>query len=340
MYKKKWKEGAITRGKEGADKRSDDNRRHVSKRSAWEAANLHGTEKRVVFSKITNLHKLVCKTYKDFHARAPLWQNLWEGLSAHINTLLHTLHASTNQRVFILSLPFFWIFPSCPSRMTIIIDQPEFGKSKSLFRVLGFWVLVGVLDLILNYSFCVVEVVENKAGGEREDELVLDGGFVMPESNAFGHTFRWERDFPGINRILFCYLLLFFSRKRGGRKECFARLCCTSWVACAAVFAFFLHLAVNIYVCFSRNRGKKGHGFVAADVGRFWDLWLSWFRVCPFGLQHEGPVGIGLNGIHTAQFPSMLLHLLLSGIMMLRMIEKMEWSSSTGPITSIRQLNL
>ena len=61
----------------------------------------------------------------------------------------------------------------------------------------------GVLDLILNlqsfFFFCVgfdvelflaVEVVEKKVDVEQENELVLDGGFVVPESNAFGHTFR------------------------------------------------------------------------------------------------------------------------------------------------------
>ncbi|CBI36013.3 hypothetical protein AAG906_029438 [Vitis piasezkii] len=45
--------------------------------------------------------------------------------------------------------------------MTILIDQPDF-----------------------------VEVVEKKVDVEQENELVLDGGFVVPESNAFGHTFR------------------------------------------------------------------------------------------------------------------------------------------------------
>lgn len=38
--------------------------------------------------------------------------------------------------------------------------------------------------------FLAVEVVEKKVDVEQENELVLDGGFVVPESNAFGHTFR------------------------------------------------------------------------------------------------------------------------------------------------------
>lgn len=31
--------------------------------------------------------------------------------------------------------------------------------------------------------------VERKAAGDTA-ELVLDGGFAVPDSNAFGHTFR------------------------------------------------------------------------------------------------------------------------------------------------------
>ncbi|XVF85632.1 hypothetical protein PTKIN_Ptkin17bG0131900 [Pterospermum kingtungense] len=46
--------------------------------------------------------------------------------------------------------------------MTILIDQPEFE--------------VGVEE-------------RNKVPVD-ENELVLDGGFVTPETNSFGHTFR------------------------------------------------------------------------------------------------------------------------------------------------------
>lgn len=47
--------------------------------------------------------------------------------------------------------------------MTILIDQPEFGNS--------------------------VEEKRNE-NNENERELLLDGGFVVPHSNAFGHNFR------------------------------------------------------------------------------------------------------------------------------------------------------
>lgn len=46
--------------------------------------------------------------------------------------------------------------------MTILIDQPDFG----------------------------VEVVEKTVSAEEEKELMLDGGFVVPLTNSFGHTFR------------------------------------------------------------------------------------------------------------------------------------------------------
>lgn len=34
--------------------------------------------------------------------------------------------------------------------------------------------------------------VEAKTVTENETELVLDGGFVMPQANSFGHTFRFN----------------------------------------------------------------------------------------------------------------------------------------------------
>lgn len=33
--------------------------------------------------------------------------------------------------------------------------------------------------------------VEAKTVPENETELVLDGGFALPQANSFGHTFRF-----------------------------------------------------------------------------------------------------------------------------------------------------
>lgn len=64
---------------------------------------------------------------------------------------------------------------------------------------MGFWGFRSDLEFTVFFFFCVgfdvelflaVEVVEKKVDVEQENELVLDGGFVVPESNAFGHTFR------------------------------------------------------------------------------------------------------------------------------------------------------
>ncbi|KAI5651212.1 hypothetical protein M9H77_37217 [Catharanthus roseus] len=46
--------------------------------------------------------------------------------------------------------------------MTILIEQPQFG----------------------------IGVEENNKIGKKEEELVLDGGFVLPHTNTFGHNFR------------------------------------------------------------------------------------------------------------------------------------------------------
>lgn len=47
--------------------------------------------------------------------------------------------------------------------MTILVQQPDFGA---------------------------VEAEEKVSESGEENELVLDGGFVEPPTNAFGHTFR------------------------------------------------------------------------------------------------------------------------------------------------------
>lgn len=42
-------------------------------------------------------------------------------------------------------------------------------------------------ELVLDGGFVVPE---KKVDDGKGDELVLDSGFVVPDSNAFGHTFR------------------------------------------------------------------------------------------------------------------------------------------------------
>ena len=42
-------------------------------------------------------------------------------------------------------------------------------------------------ELVLDGGFVVPE---KKVDVEQKNELVLDSGFVVPDSNAFGHTFR------------------------------------------------------------------------------------------------------------------------------------------------------
>lgn len=46
-------------------------------------------------------------------------------------------------------------------------------------------------SLLLSFFSAELEVVENKIDVE-ENELVLDGGFVVPETNSFGQTFRYS----------------------------------------------------------------------------------------------------------------------------------------------------
>lgn len=44
---------------------------------------------------------------------------------------------------------------------------------------------------IINYPLGAVVAEEAKGVSSSDSkELLLDGGFVMPDSNAFGHTFR------------------------------------------------------------------------------------------------------------------------------------------------------
>lgn len=65
--------------------------------------------------------------------------------------------------------------------------------------MIEFWVCGDVGD----------EIVEKNQGNvtEEETELVLDGGFVAPHTNSFGHTFRYSISWKYSN--LFAYISIF-----------------------------------------------------------------------------------------------------------------------------------
>jgi len=46
--------------------------------------------------------------------------------------------------------------------------------------------------LVYYYNIITGSDVEAKTVVANETELVLDGGFVKPQANSFGHTFRFN----------------------------------------------------------------------------------------------------------------------------------------------------
>lgn len=58
--------------------------------------------------------------------------------------------------------------------------------------------------LILQQFFSIAgDEAEEKNVPVNEKELVLDGGFLVPQINSFGHTFRSVTHFPFVSFFLF-----------------------------------------------------------------------------------------------------------------------------------------
>ncbi|KAM3232872.1 inositol oxygenase 1 [Capsicum annuum] len=74
--------------------------------------------------------------------------------------------------------------------MTILIEQLPFGIDLISNIFLLFWFFKINIFLLNNVCFSDIQADETTVHGVNETELVVDGVFAAPETNAFGHNFR------------------------------------------------------------------------------------------------------------------------------------------------------